>query len=467
MAKVKARVRRTHTQTTSAEVAQPVTPHKKTVKRLVKKTVKVRKTKKQIFQEQWLPENMTGAVSQYVRESIEVAAREFGDPDICTADKAGRLVVGVPLPSFALEFLVQNNVWPLGRVMQIDGPEGSVKSGLAIEVGRWFIDKTGGFVEILEHESKYSPDWTNSIVGWDNANLVAVQPCDAVDDWQKRMQWRHKDVKQKMMGSKTEKGPGPVFGLLTIVDSLMGKLMLETQTRIERQGFAGRNWAVEALSITNFLKKVPQDIRRWPFSVLTVNHLKMHKDPNTGATIRNKAGGKHLDFQETYELEMIKSGRFTRKDGEGIKLFIKCQKNSLGVTGRKIPVEVMWWEEEIETPDGVAAWRQHTVWDWHKATVDVLLGLDGPAQVRRREIVDLRVVSRGDKGKGVYSKVLGIPKSDPQPYFTAGKAIMDDVDVLTQLRRAFGVKMRRQFTPGVNYRKQIAEEKRKIAEKLR
>lgn len=466
----KRRVRRTRAQTTSTEADRPTTPREQVVvkKKVVKKVKKkVRKTKRQAFAEKWSPENMTGAVSAYVRESIEVAAREFGDPDVCTADKADRLVIGVPLPSFAMEYLVQNNIWPLSRVIQVDGLEGSLKSGFAIEVARWFIEKTGGFAEILEHESKYSPDWTNSIVGWDKAKLVAVQHCDSVDDWQKRMQWRHKDLKRKMQGTQTEQGPGAIFGLLTIVDSIMGKLMLESQVRIERKGFAGRDHPVEALSITRFLQKVPQDIRRWPFSILAVNHLKMNKDERTGLTIRSKAGGKHINFQETYELELGKAGRFTRKNGEGIRLVLRCQKNSLGVTGRRIPVEVLWWEEETEMPNGNMEWRQHTVWDWHKATVDVLLGLDGPEKTRCAEIVDLHVVSRGDKGKAIYSRTLRIPKSDPQPYFVVGKTIMANEEVLMQLRRAFGVKLRRIFEPGVDFREQVAEEKRKIAEKIR
>ncbi len=73
-----------------------------------------------------------------------------------------------------------------------------------------------------------------------------------------------------------------------------------------------------------------------PMHLLLVNHLKMGPDPNTQREIRKKAGGACKDFLETYEIEMVKKGHLQTADYHGLRLELRCEKNSLGVTKRML-----------------------------------------------------------------------------------------------------------------------------------
>jgi len=72
----------------------------------------------------------------------------------------------------------------------------------------------------------------------------------------------------------------------------------------------------------------------------------------------------------------------------------------------------------------------------------------------RPPIVDLTEVNRGNKGKGIVSKILGIPEDSPVSFAEAGKMLYDNSDVMRRLRAAFMIAPCRNFQPGVDYGKQ-------------
>lgn len=424
---------------------------------------KVKKTKQSEFREKWTgPANIRAQTSGVLRGFMDEAAKEFGDPDICTAGDAGRLIVGLRFPCFALEYLFQNTVLALGRVMQLLGVEGTCKSGIACEFGRWFIAKYGGLVGLKEHESKYSPDWTMSIIGWENGDSFGHIPCNSVDEWQARQLWFLNKIKRQMLGTESDKGPGMVYPVLSIVDSLMGKSLAESQARIDKAGFAGRDFAVEAQSITKYMRHIPQKIRQWPFFIILVNHEKPHKD-DQGKTVRDKAGGRGKEFQETYEISMSRIRRLKAATYDGMDLEMRLHKNSLGVTDRRIPITVRWWDEpNPNDPDG--PWRQNTVFDWHGSTIKLLLKMSTAKdsdKAKLRSVMDLQM----GKNQTVYSKALGISKDSPLSFYEAGLALNENEQVLKGLRQVFGIKARKEFD-GTDYRKQLGDEKRKIVKKL-
>lgn len=400
--------------------------------------------------EQWAgPENVGRRASEALVGLMHTAAKEFNEPDMCVAGEAGRLVVGVALPSFCFEYVLQNNVWPLERIVQLVGVEKSCKSGFAAEVGRWFIETTGGVVGLKEHESKYSPDWVMSIIGHRNKDAFGHMPCDSINHWQRYQQWMIAQQKRVMMGTKTEPGPGPVYAYLDIVDSILGKSLEESQGRIETAGSAGRDHPVEAQSITKWMRFIPQRIRKWPFSIILINHLKPQKNPLTQTIERHKGGGRGKDFQESMELELTKVGRLQTREYDGLKIKIKCAVSGLGVENRSLMVKVRWWDEPLDPTDPESPWVQKTVWDWHGATIELLLGMKNAENTRRREIIDLTKVT----GDNVYSKALGIPKDKPLSFSEAGRKLHQNQELLDRLRRAFGIKMRSVFTAGTDYRK--------------
>jgi hypothetical protein len=359
---------------------------------------------------------------------------------------------------------LQNNVLPFGRVMQLVGVEGTCKSGIAAEFAKLFIDASG-VASLKEHESKYSPDWVMSIIGWENGNSFGHIPCNSVDEWQKMQQWMLAKVQRQMLGTKAEPGPGLVYPFLSIVDSILGKSMAESQKRIDTTGSAGRDFPVEAQSITKYMRHIPQKIRQWPFFIILVNHEK----PQTqdGVTIRHKAGGRGKEFQETFEISMQRLKRFQAANYDGINLEMRLHKNSLGITDRRIPITVRWWTEpNPDDPDG--PWRQKTVFDWHGATMELLLKMANSKssdKAKLKQVLDIADVTT-NKGKAVTSKRLGIPKDKPLLLHEAGELLATKEDVLKELRQVFGIKIRQIFTPGMDYRKQLGDELRKIGKAI-
>lgn len=456
------------------EIVEAETPEAEATPRRVAKVAKTKaaapatkaakKATKSQFKEQWSgPENIRAQTSGVLKGLMDEAAKEFGDPDICTAGEAGRLVVGLRLPSFALEYMFQNTVLPLGRVIQLLGVEGTCKSGFACEIARWFIQKYGGVASLKEHESKYSPDWAMSIIGWDAGDNFGHQPCDSVDAWQKMQLWTLNKIKKHMLGTEGNKGPGMVYPVLSIVDSIMGKATMDSQNRIDAAGSAGRDFPIEAQSITKYMRHIPQKIRQWPFVIVLVNHEKPHKDAQ-GKTVRDKAGGRGKEFQETFEISMSRVKKLSTREYDGLALEMRLYKNSLGVTDRRIPITVRWWDEpNPDDPQG--PWRQKTVWDWHGATIELLFKMmqsKTSDKTKVREVIDLQLLT----GKKVTSKRLGITKENPLDFYEAGLLLSENEQVLNDLRRVFGVKSRKEFEVGVDYRKQLGDEKRKIGKKI-
>ena len=352
----------------------------------------------------------------------------------------GGLVIGVPLPSLSFEYLLENTVLPFGRMTQILGKEGSCKSGLAMDMVRWVVVQSGGVGCLFENESKFSPDWALSIIGWEYEKMLAVLPCRSMNDWQKRLL---KTTRELQLAMDIKNG-GMLYPVLMIVDSIMGKSLEESQDRVTAAGFAGRDFAVEAASITKFMRAYPHRILEWPFHLVCINHLRPKMDPHTKTVDRDRAGGRGKEFQETFELEVsrVKDLRTTKYDGLGLK--IKCYKNSLGSSRRTIPVEVRWWREEIPCRDN--DWLQVTEWCWDASTVDMLASLVDSEKARVRDVIDISV--SGNRG---YSKRLGVKSSEPISKAELGKMIHSDPVLMAELRRALGIKVRDVFKPGVDY----------------
>jgi RecA/RadA recombinase len=268
-----------------------------------------------------------------------------------------------------------------------------------------------------------------------------VIPCNSINDWQTYLQDDVEKLQHLMDGTEKSPGIGRKLPGVLIVDSIMGKSTIESQVRIERTGFAGKAFPDEARAITQFLRAFPHKLRQHPFCMIAVNQLRKHKTEK-GLTERKKSGGEGVNFQTTWELELSRTKKFERVNEEGAEVQLMCQKNSLGGTWRKIFVEVTWWQESDDpsaADDDLAAWHQVTKWNWHKATTTLLL--DPPKHKKEgvRNIVDLVRVSRGSLGPGVYSKQLGIPKDAPVSFEEAGEILYQNEEVVTRLRRLFGI----------------------------
>lgn len=419
----------------------------------------VRKKKKEYTAEERVSRanDISIMTSGLLMDTLQECRKEYGDANIAAAGEAGRIIIGIPLPGLALEYLFQNSVFPLSRMTQVVGTEGTCKSGFCFEIVRWFR-KSSGVGYLFENETKYSPEFATSIIGYpkdSNDEALGHIPCSSIEDWQAKIHTVTRKI-QKVMTDDT----GRSFPVVLVLDSIMGKLAEESQQKIDKDGYAGRSFPLEAMNITRWLKKFPQDIEEWPISFLAVNHLKPQKAEGGHHVERNKAGGRGISFQETFEIEMKRAGKADirlvdeSEDGAleigGLRLKVACKKNSLGETNRDIIVEVKWLHR---TDPDTGQFRQYTKWDWEASLVYLLASFDkGSRKEKIRSVVDV-----GGSGNRWYSKRYGITSTEPVSAHELGALIEADVEVKGKLRKLFGIKERKVFVPGEDYLEQLAE----------
>jgi hypothetical protein len=429
--------------------------------------------------------------------------REYQDPMIGLAADAGFSCIGIPLPSLALEYLLLSTIWPVnGRLSMLVGDPMAGKSMLLSEIMRWNYHRCSGRNYLVETEySKHSYDLCLSILGWDYAEGLGYIPAANMNDWQERTQSVFREERVMMDGidaismvpgaaaaqqalstrQKTGKGSkfinkkrtvvkktdmakddfdpvGRTCPVIVGIDAVMSVALAETCARIEAEGFANRAHPAEAMSITQFLRKLPVDMYGYPFQVIGVNHKKI-KPATDGFSQpeRSKPGGKHLDFLESLELECTKTNVFRTQAYEGQNMRIKCYKNCLGTTGRQINVNVKWWTAPIDFYGNVAM-RQQTVFDWYEASIRMLFEL-GATDKRVFDVVDLVQHTTAGKGPRISSRKLGISDKAPVSLDKAGSILQSTPEVLDPLRDLMGIKRYPGFQPNIDFRTQVEEAK--------
>ena len=412
----------------------------------------------------WKGKNHGKTLDKYFERQAEELRKIHGNRAVMRGSETDNLIIGIPMPALSMEFLIAQDVFPLGLVYHLVAEHGVGKSAFLAEIYRWF-DMAGGGGDHKEHETKWNPDWYRSILGKKSFDRLIISRCSSVEDWQRHLTSSVKLQKRLMEGTKDEPGPGRTIPICFGVDSIMGKVSEEHQEKIlgkvsektgERgdtgAGHAGRAFPIEALSITNYLKALPGELDNWPFALVLVNHLKMRKD-DQGNDARSTAGGKQVNFQESFELELKKYGgpkaNISSTEFDGYVVEICCQKNSFGPTHRKILTRLLWWE--IEDPN-TGKWQQKTVWDWDWSTVHLLnqiRNVAGTSPRLKQNLIDLNFhiecLQKAEKNAHnmAWSKTLGMKSAkDAVTWSELGKMIREHTNLIAHLRKALRINER-------------------------
>lgn len=396
---------------------------------------------------------LSDKVNAAVRASVTLFQTQFDNKLINTIENGGACI-GIPLPSLALEFLLDTNIWPLGRVVQLNGLHESMKSGFAFELSRIFR-KHAGATWYHEVEGKFSETLCRSTIGWGADTNFVRDPCESMNAWQRHVLATQSFIRKTMDGAgKKDRGTGRTWPVLEVVDSLTAKNLEGSDDRIDKAGFAQSAHPTEAGSITKFLKRLQRTLDYYPLSLVIINHLKLTDNPNGPQPIRHTPGGKHVGFQESLEIEFTKIGHIQQVDKEGLNIKLRVRKNALGSPNRSIVVPVRWWDEL--TTDAQAGKRevprQRTKWDWHAATVQMLTDEKLVRKTAVKEVLDIHKL----KGNMYWSKRLKIRKDNPATASAFGLAIYRNKAVMSELRRVFGIKCRPVLDPAIGYDKQQA-----------
>lgn len=373
-----------------------------------------------------------------------------GDKRVYVASESEQWISVIPLPSLCLEYMFGQNGYPLSRMMHLFGVQHSGKSAMAVEIMRWHLEQNG-IGAISETEGKDIPDLRNSLLVHKHfQDRVFFNQDPGTDLWQRRLSYWLKTYKRTADGAKADgvkaQGRKTVFNM--IIDSLGAAATSEERDKIDSTGYAGRGHPVNALAISSFMKTLPEKLIDYPISLTFVNHMKPIQDAQGRPGI-STYGGKSVKFHTTYELEMNRSKSIKQARSGGIDVSFRLRKNGLGEMDRRITASLLWCNRR----NAAGELQQYSYWDWHGATIALLLAQrDAAASIRKEidEIVDIRPAT----GRRAYSKVLGVPKDSPLRYDEFGELLYTRPELLTELRKVLGIHIRPTFEPGIDLRKQ-------------
>lgn len=372
----------------------------------------------------------------------------------------GDIVIGIRSP-FAMEYLLDCSVLPLGVCLELAGLPGSNKSTLGYEIVRWIASR-GGYSDVFLTEGKNSPALAYSLCGyedeWDSVPFLTHMSEDMCD-WQRQVTNRIQEIRTLFRKGSPSHGlpkntaPMPVG---YVVDSIMGQMVTTSSDKISKEGSSGRGFALEAGSLTTWLRVVQSMIAAEPMIAVFINHEK-HDKVNEYRIDKRTPGGNQVKFQMTFRLSISKKQAYQVVDPDrtaayirGHNLVAQVRKNSLGDDGRSITIPYRWFHDDPPEGQPELGTRQRGLFDWNSAIPLLLLNeLENNNKTQEAKkafrdkldsIVHIRLIS-GDRWE---SKTFGATKTSSISTSELGERIQADENILNGLRNLFGIK---RYTP--------------------
>lgn len=356
-------------------------------------------------------------VDDFVDAALSAAENDFGTVRCyVAADHDARQIV-LPIPPLCLQWLIESNGWPLGRVTQSGGKYGTHKSSFIFQLISWFLE-AGGFVALVDTEYKTSGTLMRSIIPaqyFDKSDprhkRFLLLNATTINEWQKLLIDQY--TKLNELVSKTHKKPS--FPILWVVDSMMGAGSAEGLEHIRAEGDApGRTFSDAPLLINQYMKSFPNTLLGWPITM----HMSHHEKPAIGSTGVTRQGGHAPDFYATLDIQFKRGGvtamgkalEFDKADMQAKSMTLEIRKSSMGSdVGKKLPVAFCWRFENN---------KQISWWDWDGATGMLLL--DNATALA--DIMDIHSPAKTG-GVTLWSHALGVPESKPIPAAEFGRIV--------------------------------------------
>ncbi len=364
--------------------------------------------------------------------------------------KANLPIIGIPLNAVSLRYLFGNDVFPVGRMTELVGVSESCKTAFLFELYRWHIYNTsdhypfdpsemhGGYIHNLI-EQRDSPDLRDSILQLGGNDPYPVVKSHTVEDWQISCSNWIKRAEEKF-----EPGAIP-YPIAMGVDSITAVTTRDEQDKTWAEGCANPGFSQIAKSINMWAKVFFNKMEPWPVSFIAVNHLKENRAPN-GAVTRNVPGGSALKFASTFMLRFQKRQDIDLLNLKGRIIEIFTEKNSLSPGCHESLLVRMTWTTDDEG-------KQHTIWDWHDSSIELLTSFDA---TRKKRIMDIVAIENVDKTRRTADcNQLGLKKAS---WSEIGLAISRDSEIMDRLDKFFNVRKRRKFEMGTSYCEQVSAE---------
>lgn len=353
----------------------------------------------------------------FMASMTAAAEKKFGTDHMYAASKHTQRYIGLPLPSLALEYMFRSNVLYLGSVYGLAGPPASFKSSLGLEFAR-IICAANGTTALTETEGgKISPAIVQSVLG-PFTNRLVMKLVDNVEDAQAFLSFLVKWY-QTEHSDKTQ-----LYGLF--LDSLFGSAGKEKKDKIEKEGFAGRSFPVEALLWSQWLQANAPKFVGWPMIMVFVNHQKQDIDSKFKSSYRHPGG----DAQEFYATVYMHVKKI--KVNEGVEqrinhLEIRTIKHSFEPEGRRINVPFV-MDKLVKPP--------RLFFDWGHATADLLSDSKKCPNIADILHVTTTTAAMTAMTRTFSCKQLGLKAVSGS---VLGTAVHQDVELMVQLREVLDI----------------------------
>lgn len=386
----------------------------------------------------WQIENRKETVSGLRAGLLKAAMTKFGTTKVFgDEEEMQRLIVGIPIPSLAFEYLIDRQVLPLRSMLMLAGSWSTNKSSLLYEIMRWFIE-LDGLATLVDTELKFDAGLANSVMRCYSGPQYVYTRAASLEEAQQSLHFQGTKMKELMRGTKENPGPGLQVPCILGLDSLAACTSIENIENVASAGHASRQFPVDALLNKIFNQAVRPLLTENPFLFAVVNHVKTKTDKQ-GNELEYTPGGKDQNFMEALEIRTIvwKGSIVTANfSGKGIRL--RVAKNSFGAPNRSIRTRFLWWlQSDVATGKTV---RRHS-WDWDWSVVDLLSGADGPLKASLKEHgLEVRATSpAADVGCMASMAALGISDKSPVPWQELGRIINSDEGIKQRLRLAMDI----------------------------
>lgn len=371
-----------------------------------------------------------------------------------------RSFIGVPIPSIALQWVLNTNVLPLSRMLEFGGAPECCKSTFLYEVIRWFTD-AGGHAVLFETEAKDNSQLRHGVLRNDPDRIgrVSVVSVTQYETWTEGVKSAAKFYSDWQEANELE------FPVLFCVDSLVAAPQAKRIAEMQEQGHTSVGYSGIAKALSQDLQTFASFQSGHPFMFAFTNHIKQAMTA-MGLPSEYRSGGRAPEFFETASLKFAPAARetrFTRSNCEGRRLRLTTSKNSMGPTKREIEFVLYFLNQENPAFDPTDALSDRYIlevlFDWGETDIKFLLSvLDGKrsefnTERRRRlsELLDIHVVSKANSATWMWSHTLGIPESDPVSFSEGGKRIFEKEDILRRVQEELYIQRRPAFLAGMNY----------------
>jgi hypothetical protein len=397
--------------------------------------------------EQLVPE-MLGAVVSAVHQSFLRQHKTVLTP----AQQQARMG-GLLLPALSLRWVFAQNTIPLATTLTLSGLQYSCKTALAIEMARWVVSQPGiGWYNDVER--KFSADTVFGVMFHRRELVDRLNICTAgtQNDWHSAV---YSQV-ETMSTLSAQLGYDVVPGI-AIVDSVAAAQPVEVENKFEKAGGeVGRSFSEIALNNSRWLQSIPSRVAEQPFILVMIQHSKdVPIDGIPGMTQRVQKGGAEVQFVKTTGFELTRTKTIgNTKNAQGFTIQIKCSKNAFGVGGRVIEVDYRWPRAQVLQEDGTCVPGQYMYWDWHAATIKLLVNLMADKQERRIAAAIASVVDLHAKTGGRWwSDALGVSSADAMSASMLGERLEYDYPhLVAQLYDILDIAVRPVMVPGTPLR---------------